>query len=95
MPIEDATVRHVARLARLDLTEPELRELHAQLSRILDYIASIRELDLEGTEPLAHAGDFTNPLRDDRPADSIGPRAALSGAPEARDGFFLVPPVIE
>lgn len=82
---------HVARLARLALDEDELQTTAAELSSILDHVATIDELDLEGIEPTAHIGDVEDSLRADQVARSLPREVALAPAPAIRDDGFLVP----
>lgn len=87
------TVDHVARLARLTLTEAERRTFAHQLDEILAYAESIRSLDTAAIEPMSHAG-ATSPLRDDTQRPGLEPRQALASAPDPADGFFRVPRVL-
>jgi len=89
--LERETVEHVARLARLDLNEEELEKMSGELSKILDHIAAIRELDLEGVEPTSHVVDVVKPLRGDVPEPSLPVAVALAAAPEPTDSGFGVP----
>jgi aspartyl-tRNA(Asn)/glutamyl-tRNA(Gln) amidotransferase subunit C len=84
-------VNHVARLARLELSEPEVDRMAVELSKVLDHIEKIRELDLEGVEPTSHVIDVVNALRADEPRPSLPRDAALSSAPDPADGGFGVP----
>jgi aspartyl-tRNA(Asn)/glutamyl-tRNA(Gln) amidotransferase subunit C len=84
-------VLHVARLARLELTDDELERMAAELSKVLDHIEKIRELDLDGVPPTAHVVDVVNVLRPDEPAPSLPPEVALRPAPEPLQGGFGVP----
>ncbi len=84
-------VLHVARLARLELTEAEVQRMAAELSNVLDHIEKIRELDLEGVPPTSHVVDVVNRLRPDDPAPSLAPEVALASAPEPLEGGFGVP----
>lgn len=84
-------VDHVARLARLDLSDAESERMAGELSKVLDHIEKIRELDLDGVEPTSHVVDIVNALRADVPEPSLPREVALSGAPEAVDGGFGVP----
>jgi len=86
---------HVAKLARLKLSPEELERFSAQLESILDYINQLNELDTSTVEPLSHALDLRNVFRDDAVTGSIPREQVLANAPEQRDGFFLVPPVLE
>ncbi len=93
--IDDRQVEHVAKLARLALTGEERRRFAAQLSRILGYIDELNQLDTANVEPMSHPLDLSNVFRDDATAPSLPRDEALANAPQQRDGFFLVPPVLE
>lgn len=82
---------HVARLARLELTEPEVQRMAAELSKVLDHIEKIGELDLEGVPPTSHVVDVVNALRPDEPEPCLPPEVALASAPEPLSGGFGVP----
>ena len=85
-------VLHVARLARLELTEDELGRMREELSKVLDHIERIGELgDLEHVEPTSHVIAVENALRADAPRPSLPPEVALQSAPEADQGGFRVP----
>jgi aspartyl-tRNA(Asn)/glutamyl-tRNA(Gln) amidotransferase subunit C len=84
-------VEHVARLARLHFDEPELERLQGELSKIIGYVDQLGELDLTGVEPTAHAVALENVLRPDEPWESLSQEQALSNAPGAEQGHFLVP----
>ena len=85
-------VLHVARLARLELTEDELETMAAELSGVLDHIEKIGELgDLAGVEPTSHVIEVENALRADVPRPSLPVEEALASAPEADQGGFRVP----
>jgi aspartyl-tRNA(Asn)/glutamyl-tRNA(Gln) amidotransferase subunit C len=86
-------VRKVARLARLELAEPDLVRMQAQLSAILDYIDQLNELDTEGVEPLAHPLPVQNVFRADEPVPSLPPAEALQNAPAKLGDYFAVPAV--
>ncbi len=89
--ISDEQVRHVAGLARLGLTEDEIREMGGQLDAILDSIEKIRELDLADTPPTANPLNLSNVLRPDEPRPELPHEEALAGAPDAVDDLFAVP----
>ena len=89
--IERDQVLHVARLARLRLTEEEIDRMTRELSTILDHIDKIGELDLDGVEPTSHVVELENVLREDVPRPSIARERALDGAPDASDEGFRVP----
>jgi aspartyl-tRNA(Asn)/glutamyl-tRNA(Gln) amidotransferase subunit C len=88
-------VQHVARLARLHLTDEELERMRQQLDAILAYIDKLRELDVEGVEPTAHAVPLVNVMRADELAPSLSQDAALANAPDRAEEFFRVPRIIE
>ena len=87
-------VRHVAKLARLALDERELARLGGQLEAILGYVAKIGEVDVSGVEPLAHAADLKNVLRDDVVEPPLPLEKVLQNAPDTDGPFFKVPKVI-
>ena len=82
---------HVARLAQLALTEEEVGKMAAELSKVLDHIEKIRELDLEGVPPTSHVVDVAGALRVDEPCPSLPAEVALASAPEPLAGGFGVP----
>jgi aspartyl-tRNA(Asn)/glutamyl-tRNA(Gln) amidotransferase subunit C len=84
-------VLHVARLARLELTEDEVERYAGELSKVLDYIEKISELDLEGVEPASHVVHVENILRADEPRPSLPAEVALESAPDPAPGGFRVP----
>jgi aspartyl-tRNA(Asn)/glutamyl-tRNA(Gln) amidotransferase subunit C len=84
-------VDHVARLARLELSDAESERMAVELSKVLDHIEKIRELDLTDVEPTAHVVEIVNVLRADEPEPSLPRAVALAGAPEATDTGFAVP----
>jgi aspartyl-tRNA(Asn)/glutamyl-tRNA(Gln) amidotransferase subunit C len=89
--IERDQVLHVARLARLRLTEDEIERMTRELSTILDHIDKIGELDLDDVEPTSHVVEIENVLREDVPRPSISRDRALEGAPDAAGDGFRVP----
>ena len=89
--ISEEQVRHVASLARLGLTEDEIREMGGQLDAILDSIEKIRELDLTDTPPTANPLNLSNVLRPDEPRPELPSEEALAPAPDAVDDLFAVP----
>ena len=88
-------VRHVARLARLELGPAELERMRQELDGILSYIDKRRALDTEGVEPTSHAVPLVNVMRDDEPAPSLPPAEMLANAPDPAGGLFRVPKIIE
>jgi aspartyl-tRNA(Asn)/glutamyl-tRNA(Gln) amidotransferase subunit C len=92
MAISNEEVLHVARLARLALSDDEVERLGAQLNAILEAVGKVSELDLEGVEPTAHPLELVNVWAEDEPRDSLSNDDALSNAPDREAGFFRVPP---
>jgi aspartyl-tRNA(Asn)/glutamyl-tRNA(Gln) amidotransferase subunit C len=84
-------VLHVARLARLELTDAELERMAGELSGILDHVERMNELDLEGVEPTSHVVQLENVLRADEPRPSWPRERMLESAPDPADGAFRVP----
>jgi aspartyl-tRNA(Asn)/glutamyl-tRNA(Gln) amidotransferase subunit C len=89
--IDRDQVLHVARLARLELSEDEVQRMSGELSGILDHIEKINALDLEGVPPTTHVVEVENALRPDVPRDCLPREVALAQAPAVQDGGFLVP----
>jgi aspartyl-tRNA(Asn)/glutamyl-tRNA(Gln) amidotransferase subunit C len=87
-------VRHVARLARLRLTDEQLQRYRGQLSTVLDHIAKLNELDVDGVEPMAHPGDLTNRLDEDAVGQALDVEQVLSIAPATEAHFLAVPKVL-
>jgi aspartyl-tRNA(Asn)/glutamyl-tRNA(Gln) amidotransferase subunit C len=89
--IDREQVLHVARLARLKLSEEEVERMSGELSTILDHIEKIGELDLDEVEPTSHVVQVENVLRPDEPRPSWSRERMLSEAPDASDDGFKVP----
>jgi len=98
MAIDQSTVRHVARLARLALSPEEEERTAAQLGHVLEYIERLKSVDVEGVEPLSFAGDpaeAQGSMRADEPGPCLPREKVLSQAPEQDGSSFLVPRIIE
>jgi aspartyl-tRNA(Asn)/glutamyl-tRNA(Gln) amidotransferase subunit C len=95
MKISQQEVEHVAKLARLALTDQERERLTDQLSNILTYVEKLNELETKGIEPTSHVLDISNVMRDDVPRDSLTQERALANAPEMAAGHYKVPKIIE
>lgn len=95
MAIDRAAVDHVARLARLDLTEDERERMRAELTQILEHAERIQALDLDDLPPTSHPVPLTNRMRSDEVTPSLPQDTALANAPETEDGRFKVPRIIE
>jgi aspartyl-tRNA(Asn)/glutamyl-tRNA(Gln) amidotransferase subunit C len=89
--IDRDQVLHVARLARLRLTEDELERMPGELSKILEHVEKMGELDLDDVEPTSHVVALQNVLREDEPRPCLTQEQALAGAPDVADGGFRVP----
>jgi aspartyl-tRNA(Asn)/glutamyl-tRNA(Gln) amidotransferase subunit C len=89
--IDREQVLHVARLARLELTEDEVARMPGELSTILEHIETMSELDLDDVQPTSHVVELQNVLREDRPRPSLDRDKALDQAPDAAEGGFRVP----
>ena len=95
MKITREQVEHVARLARLELTEEEKDLFTGQLDGILAYVDKLNELDTTDIQPTSHAVPMENAFREDGEEPSIGLENALANAPDRSESFFRVPKVIE
>ena len=89
--IDREQVLHVARLARLELSEDEVERMSGELTGILGHIEKISELDLEGVKPTSHVVEVTNALREDEPRPSWPREQIFEQAPAVRDDGFEVP----
>ena len=95
MAAAEINIKYVAHLARLALTSDEEVKLTAQLSNILGYIEKLRELDVSGVEPTAHAVPMVNITRADEIRPSLAHEDALRNAPRQANGLFIVPKIVE
>ena len=95
MSIDAATVRRVARLARIAVPEERLQPLARELSGILDWIEQLAEVDTEGVQPMTSCVAASLPMREDRVTDGGKAADVLSNAPRSVGGFFVVPKVVE
>ncbi|HEY3207349.1 MAG TPA: Asp-tRNA(Asn)/Glu-tRNA(Gln) amidotransferase subunit GatC [Gaiellaceae bacterium] len=91
MAITRDEVLHVARLARLDLTDEEIARMQEQLSAILDAVGKVAELDLADVEPTAHPLELANVWAEDEPRPCLPVEEALANAPDRAGNFFRVP----
>ncbi|WP_374579206.1 Asp-tRNA(Asn)/Glu-tRNA(Gln) amidotransferase subunit GatC [Phenylobacterium sp.] len=95
MAIDVATVRKVARLARIAEPEEKLETLAKELTGIMTWIEQLGEVDTDGVEPMTSAVAVALPMREDVVTDGGDPARVLSNAPRTVDGFFVVPKVVE
>ena len=93
--IDQAQVKKVAKLSRLELTEGEIEEFTGQLSAILEYVEKMNELDTTGVEPLAHCLPIRNVFRKDFVKESLGTEKTLANAPQRNGEFFKVPKILD
>ena len=93
--IDQAQVRKVAKLSRLELTEAEVEEFTGQLSAILDYVEKMNELDTENVQPLAHCLPVSNVFREEAVGESLGTEKTLANAPQRDGEFFKVPKILD
>jgi aspartyl-tRNA(Asn)/glutamyl-tRNA(Gln) amidotransferase subunit C len=91
MAISRDEVLHVARLARLELTDDEVERFREQLDAILEAVGKVAELDLSDVEPTAHPLDLVNVWADDESRPSLSVEDALANAPDREGDFFRVP----
>ena len=91
----EVNVKYVAHLARLSLTPEEERKIGAQLASVLGYIEKLKEVDVSGVEPTAHAFPLVNVMRQDEVQPSMSHEDALRNAPAQANGLFMVPKIVE
>ena len=95
MSVDTATVRHIARLARIAVSDAEVEALAPELNNILGWVEQLQEVDVSGVEPMTAVIPITLRLREDVVTDGGVREAVLANAPLAEHGFFAVPKVIE
>jgi len=89
------TVKHVALLANLKLSQKEIKKFQKQLSEILDYVNILNKLDTKGIEPTSQVTGLENVFREDKPTPSLSQKEALSGAKEKHNNFFKVKAIFD
>ena len=95
MSVSSDQVRHIAKLARIGMSDAEIEALVPELNNILGWVEQLGEVDTDGVEPLATVIDLKLRLRNDAVTEGDIRDAVLANAPEAQHGFFAVPKVIE
>ncbi|MGD9014922.1 MAG: Asp-tRNA(Asn)/Glu-tRNA(Gln) amidotransferase subunit GatC [Candidatus Omnitrophota bacterium] len=95
MAIDKESVKYVAHLARIKLTDKELSLLSRQLEDIVNFIDKLKELDVTKVKPTSHVLPVSNAFRLDKPAKSLNLKDVLDNAPAQKESFFIAPKVIE
>jgi len=95
MAAVEIDVKYVAHLARLSLSPEEEQKISQQLGNVLGYIEKLKEVDVSGVEPTAHAFPLVNVTRPDEVRPSISNEEALRNAPAQANGLFIVPKIVE
>ena len=95
MSVDQATVRRIAHLARIALSDAEVPHLQGEINAILSFVEALGAVDVEGVEPMTSVIPMKLPLREDVVADGDIAALVLANAPLTEDGFFVVPKVIE
>ena len=95
MQVDEATVRRIARLARIKVTDAEAKALESELSGILDWVKQLDEVDTNGVEPMTAVVSTSLKMREDRVTDGGIADAVVANAPAREDHFFVVPKVVE
>ncbi len=95
MSLSNEEVRRIARLARIELSADETETTREQLNGIFAFIEQLQSVDTSGVEPMSHAVDVTQRLREDRVTETDRRETFQKVAPEAESGLYLVPKVIE
>ena len=95
MAIDAATVRTVAKLARIAEPEDRIEPLAKELNGIISWIEQLNEVDTEGVPPMTSVAAMKLAWREDKVTDGNRPEAILANAPERQDGYFVVPKVVE
>lgn len=95
MSLDKDTVKNIAHLARMRVDDDKLEALAGELSGIMGWVEQLQALDTDGVEPMASVVNVELPLRQDRVTDGNCRDAVLKNAPDAVDGFFAVPKVVE
>ncbi len=95
MKIDDATVRHIARLARIKLEDAQAKSLQSELTAILQWVEQLNEVDTSGVEPMTSVIDTALTMRDDEVTDGGYPQDIVKNAAERAGQFFIVPKVVE
>ncbi|HQT84040.1 MAG: aspartyl/glutamyl-tRNA(Asn/Gln) amidotransferase subunit C [Acidiphilium sp. 37-64-53] len=95
MSLDPATVRRIAKLARIRLADDEVPRLEGELNAILGYVEQLSEVDVDGVQPLSGGAQMAMRLREDAVTDGNYPDKILANAPDRIGNFFAVPKVVE
>jgi aspartyl-tRNA(Asn)/glutamyl-tRNA(Gln) amidotransferase subunit C len=95
MSVDQATVRRIARLARIAVEDGEIEHLSGEINAILSFVEELNAVDVEGVEPMTSVIPMKLPMREDVVTDGDIQAKVLINAPQTEDGFFLVPKVVE
>ncbi|MGI9478297.1 MAG: Asp-tRNA(Asn)/Glu-tRNA(Gln) amidotransferase subunit GatC [Hyphomicrobiaceae bacterium] len=95
MEVDEATVRRIARLARIEVTDEEARNLEGELSGILQWVEQLNEVDTDNVEPMTCVVPVKAKLRDDVVTDGEKASDVVANAPITDDNFYVVPTVVE
>lgn len=95
MSIDAATVRRIAHLARIAVKDGEVEPLRGEINSILGFIEQLKEVNIDGVEPMTSVTPMQLPMREDIVTDGGNAAKVLANAPQSEEGFFLVPKVME
>lgn len=95
MSVDEATVRRIAHLARIAVSNEDVKSLQRDLSGILDWVEQLSEVDVENVEPMTSAVETSMKMRSDKVSDGGYPENVVTNAPARDEHFFLVPKVVE
>ena len=95
MAINEATVKNIAKLARIRIPESEATSLAKELSKIFDWIEQLNEVDTNNIEPMTSVVGMVSPKREDKVTDGDYPEKVLANAPDSEGSFYTVPKVVE
>ena len=93
--VDDATIEYVGILAKLELSREEREAAKRDMSRMLDYVDKLNELDTEGVEPMSHLFPVHNVFREDEVENGDDHKEMLANAPKVKDGMYMVPKTVE
>ncbi len=95
MAVDEATVRRIAKLARISVSDDQAHAIEGELNTILDWVEQLNEVNVEGVEPMTSVVEMSMKMRDDEVADGECPEKVIANAPANEEHFYLVPKVVE